>query len=240
MLRTENKIIMKKVLQLVTLAGFVSLAACKKDDDDDPKPVPTQPSAKVMFVNGCVSADSLRVSINDTIQTNIPRVGFLSNTGYVNVAPRTTAVVKYLLQNSNVQLASTNMSLAVNVNYSVFSGGIVTSPFMISTTDNLNAPSAGKAKVRFAHLSGDNLNEVVYVGTVRIDSNITSQKVTPFVEVDGGTIVNVIAQDPSNIPSVRQLQNQQFVAGKIYTIMLTGTSNGSGNADLRLTMINNN
>jgi len=97
------------------------------------------------------------------------------------------------------------------------------------------------AKVRFANLSSDNLNLNCYIGTPKIDSNVSMGTITPFFSISATTTgVNVLLQDPTKPTELSELSSQNFVAGKIYTIMLTGTSTGTLASGLTLTVINNN
>src|SRR5690606_4303848 len=104
----------------------------------------------------------------------------------------------------------------------------------------LTAPSAGKAKVRFANLCVDNMQVDCYVGTPKIASAISYKTITPFSEVDAGSNLNIMMNNKDTITLKGELSNQNILAGKIYTFLLTGTRNGSGSAALKLTMINNN
>ena len=107
---------------------------------------------------------------------------------------------------------------------------------MITKTDDLSAPSAGKAKVRFAMLSPGIGNSVAYVGSTTVDSNIAFGTVTDFKEVNTGSATITAGV----LPSVATLNNFTLSAGKIYTFIFTGTLNGTGNSGLKLTAINNN
>jgi hypothetical protein len=162
----------------------------------------------------------------------------MASTAYVAVTPGTNVKHGFVIEDSNLPLASVNNDLAANNAYSVFATGTVTSPSAIVVTDDLRAPAAGNAKIRFINLSPDNLNESVYVGQAKLDSNVAFKQATPFREVTAGTY-QIIVQDPANVPSSRTLSGQLLEAGKIYTLMTTGTIAGSGTAALTLTLVNN-
>lgn len=231
---------MKRMKNALVFATLLIIASCgKKEKDPEPTPIPATQVAKTMFTNGCISSGQLKVSINESLIASITGIDYLNNTAYLDIAPATQVKTAFVLQNSNVKLAEVTQDFTVNNYYSVFASGVVTNPSMFVTVDNLTAPSAGKAKVRFVNLSPDNFNESVFVGSSKIDSNVTYKGVTSFIEVNAGTY-KITAQDPSNIPSVQILDQQVLTAGKIYTIMLTGTLSGTGTAGLNLKMITNN
>jgi hypothetical protein len=229
---------MKKIL-LFALPLLTFISCGRKDDDPTPTPTPQPAGAKVMYVHACVSAGLLKVSVNDTLLTTITGLDYLANSGYVAVKPGASQKSTFVIQNSNVPLASTTANLALNNNYSIFATGIVTNPSSLVVFDDLTAPAAGTAKIRFINLSPDTLNETVYVDNNTIDSNVVYKESTNFIQVNAGTY-NIIAQDPKKVPQSKTLSNQQLTAGKIYTLILRGTANGSGNATLDLTLITNN
>ncbi|RYD57947.1 MAG: DUF4397 domain-containing protein [Sphingobacteriales bacterium] len=230
---------MKTIKYALAAAVIMLAASCGKKDDPDPTPVPAAQVAKAMFVNGCINSGSLKVNMNNTAVASVVGVDYLNNTAYLDVAPASQVSVAYMLQPSNAKLSEVKQDFAVNNYYSVFAAGIVTAPAMFVTVDDLSGPAAGMAKVRFVNLSPDNLNESVFLGSNRIDSNVTYREATAFIPVTAGTY-KITAQDPTNIPSVQILDQQVFTAGKIYTIILTGTEGGSGNAALSLKVIANN
>jgi hypothetical protein len=229
---------MNKIKQAFAIAVLALVASCGKKNDD-PDPVPVAQAAKAMFINGCIDSGPLRVSVNNTTATNIEGVSYLTNTNYADIAPGSQVRVAFLLPNSNAKLPEISQDFAVNNYYSVFAAGVITSPSTFVTTDDMTAPPAGMAKVRFVNLSPDMQNESVYIGSTKIDSNVTYKEATTFVPVAAGTH-RVFAQDPTNPPGAQYLENQVFAAGKIYTVILAGMQTGTGSAVLTLKLIANN
>ena len=228
---------MKRILVLAISALF-AVSCNKNDDDDNNTPVPATPTAKVKYTNACISTGALRAYINDTPVQGANGLTYLASSNYINAKPATNAKHTFVLEDSNLPLAHTNSDLAANNYYTIFAAGAVTSPAALVVQDDLAAPATGMAKVRFINLSPDNLNETVYVGNSKLDSNIAFKQVTPFRQVTAGTY-QIIVQDPANVPSSRTLSGQALEAGKIYTLMITGTVSGSGTTALTLTLVNN-
>lgn len=228
--------IMKK-LSLMALGAVLLLSACKKDSDDPPGPDPSK--AKVMFGHTTISADTLSVSINNSMLGFNPGLSFLSTTNYVDVDPG-AATVTFKIASAQIDLASVNTTFAANNSYSVFATGVVTSPSAVVTTDDLSAPPSGSAKVRFINLSSDALSESFFVGPNKLDSNIQYKGVTPFRTVTAGSYNIVALPDAPKQHLVKTLASVPLSAGKIYTIMLYGTENGAGAAQLNMKVISNN
>ena len=226
-----------KKLSFLALSCVILFSACKKDSSD-PGPSPTK--ARVMFTHTTISADSLRVELNNTQLASVPGLGFLTTTNYLDVDPGSTKVAFKLANAGNVVLDSTTTTFTANNWYSVFLTGVVNNSTIVITNDDLTPPPAGSAKVRLINLTPDNLNESFYLGPNRLDSNVTYEKATQFHTVTANTYT-ILVQDPS--PSKAYLAktiSQPLAAGKIYTIMLYGTEFGSGTSALNLKVITNN
>lgn len=227
----------KNFLLFPILAFIICFTSCSKNN-------PTTPTtASVMFVNGCAGTGNVDVSVNGTKLVAASNLAFLKTSGYQTVTAGTSVDFAFALTATGTPLISGSENITAGLSYSVFTGGLVTgtSTSFIGTTDDLTAPAAGMAKVRFANLSSDNLNLNCYIGTPKIDSNVSMGTITPFFSISATTTgVNVLLQDPTKPTELSELSSQNFVAGKIYTIMLTGTSTGTLASGLTLTVINNN
>jgi hypothetical protein len=228
----------KIILSFSFLAFVVAFAACKKSSNSTPT------TAQVMFVNGCAGAAGLSVAANSVAVSSASNIQFQKNTGYTTVTAGSGINMAVSITSSGLvtPLISQSVNLTAGGNYSVYVGGIFTSPTFVYATDDRTAPAAGFAKVRFVNLSSDALNESCYIGSQKVDSNVASATATPFFQVTAASAVNVLFQDPANPTKLVNLSNQTFSSGGIYTIMITGTSTAAvGSASvLALTVINNN
>jgi len=226
---------MKKLFfSFSVIAAIAGFAACKKSSSSPSN------NASVMFVNGCAGTTGITATVGTTQVSNAGNLSFLSNSGYQNVTAGTDSV-GFVLTNLGTPLKSGTSTLAANSHYSIFVGGLITAPSYLLLTDDLTAPtSSANAKVRFVNLSNDTLSETAYVGTSTIASGITSQTAGTFAQVAAGSYT-IKAGDPSNISTVISTSNPiQINAGKIYTVILTGTTLGTGTSALALTIIGNN
>jgi hypothetical protein len=121
-----------------------------------------------------------------------------------------------------------------------------TADSLILFYDDLAAPAAGKAKIRFVHLAPGNDNVDFGIagqtalftnttygragGSVLTGTGFNTWSIGPFVTVDAGT-VNFQVTKTSDHSAVsilnNQLSNINLQAGKIYTIYINGTQGGT-------------
>ena len=227
---------MRKTTLFFVAAGLLAFAACKKDDKS-PGPS-TGPTARVMFMNGIISSDSIKVKINDTMQNSVPSLYYSAGTGYVNV--RASSSLKFTFYNPanpNADNFSITENVGANKTYSVFfAGASAAVKSAVFIEDDLTVPASGKAKVRFVNLSPDpSFDSVTAVlNTSSVATNVLYKQVTPFMEVDAGTY-SVKIGNP-NIFTFEELTSQQLINGKIYTYVLTGIQ-ASGTYDLKLNSV---
>jgi hypothetical protein len=232
---------MKKLIYLL-LASAITLASCKKDKNNNttPPPTPETPTAKIIFVNGALNSGPLAIKINDTSLAAVSNIDFLANSGYVKTSYGNGTKVAFVYPGSGTLFDDTTVNLSANNSYSAFvAGELPNNISLLFMNDNLTAPASGKAKVRLANLSADDYHLDFYVGGPKLEADVQYKEVTPFYEVTAGSL-NVIAQDPDSVGYQRTLTGQAFESGKIYTVIFTGKTNSTGNADLKLSVINNN
>jgi hypothetical protein len=222
------------ILSFSVLALIVSATACKKKNNT---PVS---SANVMFVHGCAAGATtvnLDAIANGASVSGATNLSFLHNSGYQSVSGGNVALIFKATGLSN--LTNANETLVANSHYTAFAGGSITAPVFVFATDDLTAPTAGYAKVRFVNLCPDGLRTACYIGSNKVDSGVAYEAVTPYFNVAVATgkvsmIDEVVLTNSATIPA------QVISEGKIYTFMMTGTVSGNGSSILTLTAINNN
>ena len=211
------------------------MASCKKSSSTPPN------TASVMFVNGCIPSTALAFTadayVNGKAVSGAASIALLKNSGYKSVAVGTDSIS---FNTTGSLIAGGTISTSTSSSYSAFLGGSAAYPCIILQADDLTAPGSGNIKIRFVNLSAQTLNESCYYGSIKLDSNVGNKSITPYFEVAAGT-GTILMQDPTQ-PTVfpTNLQNQVFVAGKIYTVMLTGLYGSSGSSALTYTLIGNN
>ena len=229
---------MKKVWLFSVLAVAVVFSGCTKNNTGTS-------DANVMFVNGCAGAGVLVAKINGNTANGANYVNFQANSGYQYLPSDVNLNIDLYIYGLGNLLTSGTANFTPSGRYSVFSAGLATAVHsFVVTTDALPTLPTGKAAVRFINLSSDSLNETFSIGSEQLDSNIGYTVSTPFIELTAATGVGVSVIDPSYTQPayIATLSNQTFTAGKIYTIMLTGshTSATGSSSALQLTIINNN
>jgi hypothetical protein len=131
-----------------------------------------------------------------------------------------------------------------------------TADSLILFYDDLTAPAAGKAKIRFVHLAPGNVNvdfgiagqPVLFTntaygragGSVLTGTGFNTWSIGPFITIDAGTVNFQVTKttDHSAVSILNnQLSNISLQAGKIYTIYINGTQ---GSAAVGATVITHN
>ncbi|WP_184545649.1 DUF4397 domain-containing protein [Mucilaginibacter sp. FT3.2] len=131
-----------------------------------------------------------------------------------------------------------------------------TTDSLILFYDDLSAPAAGKAKIRFVHLAPGNaavdfgiagqtalFTNTVYGragGSILSGTGESAWSIGPFVSVDAGTVNFAVTKtaDHSALTILNnKLSSVTLAAGKIYTIYINGTP---GTADVGATIITHN
>jgi Domain of unknown function (DUF4397) len=229
---------MKQVLAiLITACAIAAFSSCSKSSS-----APAN-SAKVMFFNGCASgatAISVNAKVNGALVNGASNIALDANSGYQYVTAGTADSFLFMISGLT-NLTGGSASIVANASYTAFAGGFINAPTFLLVSDDLSAPTTGYAKVRFVNLSGDNMAESCYIGTgtAKLDSNLTLNQASPFFQIPAVSGASVF-MIPSNPTLEATLANQNFASGKIYTVVLTGTSSGSGSSVLTLTVLNNN
>lgn len=211
------KTIFKTFIAVVAVSVF--FAACSKDRYEP------QQVAGLSVISAFAAPDSLDFYIDQTRVTNKKALKFNSKIDYLNLFPgnRALSITK---RGSNRALASERFNLLSGVGYSIFVLDTLntnTKKYLL-IEDDLSAPAADKAKVRFINLSKD-----APALSLRIDgkdANLFTDKAfyeyTTFASVDPGASVtfNIKAGDlvKTTLPNVKIEQ------GKIYTIYAKGIS----------------
>ncbi len=225
--------------KLTVLFSFLALfatafMACKKD-----KPTPITGSANVMAVHASADAKAADFYLGDT-KINTAALAYGANTNYVST-PSGSRKAEFRATANNTVLASAAADFVKNNNYSIFFAGAVAAPDVVIVADDLTVPPADKAKVRFVNLSTDNtkvdfkLKEGDKLATGRDYKSVSN-----FVEVTPGTLTFEVLNNEDNNVVVYTTSGLTIEAGKIYTVWLKGSANGTGDAALGANLIVHN
>jgi len=224
----------KKITGVIAGCMFLSvlMVACKKDDNDSP-----QQDARVIMVNAS-PGDSVAYDFyfNDA-KFNTQPLNYPANSGYVALKPA-NYTIKVAAVNTINPLASGSYGINGGKSYSVFTYDTLLAGKikLFATEDDLTAPAAGKAKVRFFHLSPVSLavdilaNDSVVFANRSYADNVSNNAKGAFISVNAGvyTVKVKLAGSSPAIPALLTMNNISFSDGVIYTIFAKGKVNGTG------------
>lgn len=203
---------------IAVLAVSVMFAACSKDKYEP------QQVAGLSIINAFAAPDSLDFYIDQT-RANRAALKFNGKIDYLNLFPgnRALSITK---RGSNKVLISERFNLASGIGYSVFVLDTLntnTKKYLL-TQDDLTAPVADKANVRFINLSKD--APALSLGINGKDTDLFTAKAfyeyTAFTAVDPGESITFNIKAGPDVKTT--LPNVKIEKGKIYTIYAKGIS----------------
>jgi hypothetical protein len=212
------------VAATVAAFGLTLLAGCKDDPVNAPMTeTPTQASVKV--VHASPNAPGVDLLVDNTLAgTNLM---FPMNTGYLSLSAGSRSI-KVNVTGTSTTVISANLTLAPGVSYSVFAVDSVSKIAPLVLTDDLTAPAAGKAHVRFVHLSPNApAVDIAVAGGPVLFSNRAFKQSAGFTPVDAGTY-NLEVRIAGTATVVLPLSGIALQTGKIYTVFARGFVGGSG------------
>lgn len=133
-----------KTLSAASLA--LLFTSCQEDEAMNE----TNETARVMVVHASPDAPAVDVRVNNTVA--LTNVAFPTNSMYLNVGAG-AANLKVAPTGTTTNVIDANVDLMANESYSVFAIDSVSKIKAAVVGDNLTAPAAGKAHVRFLHFS---------------------------------------------------------------------------------------
>lgn len=204
------------------VAAVVLLSSCEKDD-----PVNDQFHANVLVTHASPDAPGVDLLVDNTKQ-NSTALNHPDNTGYLKVEAGTRNI-KINVTGTSTTVIEADLTLTKDLNYSVFAVDSVSKISAIVLTDDLTAPAAGKAHVRFVHLSPNapSVDVAVASSGAVVFGNKAFKEYTAFTPLDAGTYnLDVRVAGTSTVALV--LPAITLEAGKIYTVFAKGFLGGSG------------
>jgi len=227
---------MNRIFRLLTVAalgaGVLATVGCSDDN-------PTAPAAgaRVLVVHASPDAPAVDLLVDNTLKGS--GLAFPGNTGYLAV-PAGTRNFKVNASGTAISVINANLDLAGGANYTVFAADSLSKLAPLVLTDNLAAPAAGKAHVRFVHLSPNApAVDVALTGGGVVFGNRTFKQSTDFTPLDAGTY-NLEVRLAGTGTVVLPLPGITLTAGKIYTVFAKGFVGGAGAQALGAQIIVNN
>ncbi|MCP2042512.1 DUF4397 domain-containing protein [Pontibacter sp. HSC-36F09] len=209
---------MKKWMKIMLLAVLPAMVLTSCDDDDDDNAMIE--TSNVMVVHASPDAPGVDLLV-DNSKVNTAALTFPNNTGYLEVqAGRRN--VKVNAAGTSTTVIDANLDLERNESYSVFAINTLSAIEPLVLEDDLDTPAAGKAHVRFVHLSPDApaVDVAVTNGPV-LFGNRAFKSATDFTPVDAASY-NLEVRLAGTQTVVLTVPNVQLAAGRIYTIFARG------------------
>jgi hypothetical protein len=216
--------LLSKWFMIVALPLTLTFTACSDDDDDNMTPAPTY--ANLMVTHASPDAPGVDLLI-DNVKLNTAALTFPNSTPYIPLVSGNRNV-KVNVAGTSTSVIDATLPLAANKNYSVFAIDEVANLSPLVIEDNLATPAAGKAHVRFIHLSPDApAVDVAVDGGAVVFSDYAFQEYSNFTPLDAGTYdLEVRVAGTSTV--ALDLDPITLQAGKIYTVFAKGFLAGAG------------
>lgn len=216
---------------LLALPALLAFSSCSDDDS----PAPDQ--GRVNVYHAAANANvGLKALFDDTEKATLT---YGQNSGYQSLSTG-SHTIKINVASSSTNILSQAVTVEKDKNYSYFAyANSATTQAGLLTTDDLTAPSTGKAKIRLVNLGQGAANPVRLSTTVASISDIAGTD-TPFgtassfVEILPGSYnIAVTTGSPSatvtngNVgdgTGTGTVANKTYEAGKIYTVVYRGVT----------------
>lgn len=228
-----------KLAFLTILATSIAFTSCKEESL-------TPDKARVNVIHASPNAPGVDLLVDGT-KVNSSALEYPNNTGYlpVNAGERN---FKVNVAGTSTTVIDATPTLTKNVSYSVFAIDSVSKISPLVTVDDLTTPAAGKAHIRFIHLSpnapavdvslvGDDAGQGLFTNR-SFNKSITPAQYA-FTPVDAGTY-NVEVRVAGTTTVALAVGNVTLTAGKIYTVFAKGFLGGTGAQALGAQIIANN
>ena len=215
------------------VAAIVLVSSCKKDETMD-----DHSHANVLVTHASPDAPGVDLLVDNSKQ-NSAALAYPNNTGYLEVASGTRNI-KVNVTGTSTTVIEADLMLTKDMNYSVFAVDSVSKISAVVLTDDLTAPAAGKAHVRFIHLSPNApaVDIAVANSGAVVFGNKAFKEYTPFTPLDAGTY-NLDVRVAGTTTVALVLPAITLEAGKIYTVFAKGFLGGAGTQALGAEIIVN-
>lgn len=213
------KLSLSLIASVLLLSSIMVFSSCDKDDD--------KTYANVLVTHASPDAPGVDLLIDDNKQ-NSAALTFPNNTGYLDVESGTRNI-KINVAGTATTVIDADLTLTKDDYYSIFAIDSVANLSAVVFTDDLSTPAAGKAHVRFIHLSPDApaVDVAVASSGAVVFGDVAFTEGTAFTPLDAGTYnLDVRVAGTSTVALVLPAITLQ--AGKIYTVFAKGFLAGTG------------
>jgi hypothetical protein len=224
---------MKKgnLLFLAAMMVFgISMSSCKKEE--------VKEYAKILVTHASPDAPGVDLLV-DGAKQNSAALTFPNSTAYIQLEAGTRNI-KVNVAGTTTSVINADLNFSKDKNYSIFAVDSVSKISAIVLEDDLTSPAAGKAHVRFVHLSPNAPAVDVAVASSGdvVFGDVIFKENTAFTPLDAGAYnLDVRVAGTSTVALV--LPTITLEAGKIYTVFAKGFLGGTGAQELGAQIIVN-
>lgn len=209
------------------VAALFGLSSCEKEEE--------KTYANVLVTHASPDAPGVDLLVDGSVQ-NSAALTFPNNTGYLQVESGMRNI-KVNVSGTSTTVINADLTLEADKNYSVFAVDSVSNISAVVVNDDLSTPAAGKAHVRFIHLSPNApAVDVALDGGAVVFGNKSFTEATAFTPLDAGSYdLEVRVAGTSTV--ALDLDPITLEAGKIYTVFAKGFLTGTGAQELGASII---
>jgi hypothetical protein len=213
---TNFKNISRTFIALAALS--VTLTACSKDDDNI---TPPQISG-LSVIHASPTTEKLDFYVENT-KANTAEFAYTNKIDYLNLYSGTRRVL-ITKKGQTTSLLTEGLTLEPQKGYSLFICDKLETVKFLLIKDDLTVPAAGKAKVRFVHLSPDApaLNLAIAGKDTDLFTDKSFKGYSDFVNIDPAEKVTFNVKNKADGAVAASIADVKIEAGKIYTVWVKG------------------
>lgn len=228
-----QSVLKTRLLMLLIATTLFSLSSCIKKTETT-----LFDTSNIMVTHASPDGPGVDLLV-DNSKINTAALTYPFNTGYVSVSSGTRNI-KVNVAGTATTVINADLAFAKDQNYSIFAVDSVSKISAVVLTDDLSTPAAGKAHIRFVHLSPNApAVDVALVGGAVVFPNNSFKGYTAFTPLDAATY-NLEVRVAGTMNVALTLPPITLVAGKIYTVFAKGFLGGTGAQALGAEIIANN
>lgn len=222
-----------KLTTAIFAITIISFTACTKSDE-----TPTF-YTNLSVTHASPDAPAVDLFI-DNSKVNANPLSFSSTTGYLKNLVAGKKNIKVNVAGTTTNVINADITFDGNKSYSLFAIDSVSKLSTLLTVDDLTTPAAGKAHVRFIHLSPDApAVDIAVVGGPVVFPNSSFKQASAFTPLGAGTY-NLEVRVAGTSTVALTLPPITLADGKIYTVFAKGFLVGTGAQALGAEIIVNN
>lgn len=218
----KTSIIYRKLFAgLFLVVAAISFSSCEKNTID--------PSGQfnIKVVNAASTSGPQSFTLANAVLVN-GGLSFGDASAYITAASGKNMVMEFKDEGTSHVYATGSLYTTNGVNFTVYMAGKGSTARVKSFEDDLATPNNGKVKIRFIHLS-DNAPSVITIKNSSGDDLVTTMArdiSSGYKYVDPGTL-SVQFYGTASRNNIGNFDVTDLQAGKIYTLYLTDSANGS-------------